>query len=291
MPRPSAPRARAAAAPRPAPARPFLRRPAPQRRAAQRGAKPGARPRSGARARAGAAAAPPASPDPRPRRPPPQGAHYLGGRFVPPATREKYGLALPPYTGVQQCVRLGPPGTAEGGRFDLRGAPAPRAPAGASAPAPKAPADMRIKYEAGALHEEDVDPDPLAQFDRWFKEAAADPVGGWAAPGGGAARRGRAHATAGAAPRHACRRDASLHLPPPQKKDKPQTPTPTQEIQEPNAIAVASSTAGGAVSVRMVLLKQYDVRGFCFFTNYNSRRAAAIDRGSGLKAAVGGPRR
>lgn len=40
-------------------------------------------------------------------------------------------------------------------------------------------------------------------------------------------------------------------------------------------MAIASAAPGGAVSVRMVLLKQYDARGFCFFTNYESRRAAS----------------
>jgi hypothetical protein len=62
---------------------------------------------------------------------------------------------------------------------------------------------------------------------------------------------------------------------------------PPQEIQEPNAIAVASAAPSGAVSVRMVLLKQYDARGFCFFTNYNSRwgrarRLATPKAGQGL---------
>ena len=43
-----------------------------------------------------------------------QGAHhYLGGRFVPPAIRDKYRLRLPPYPGTSQCVRIG---GAAGGR-------------------------------------------------------------------------------------------------------------------------------------------------------------------------------
>ena len=32
--------------------------------------------------------------------------HFLGGRFVPPALAEKYGLCLPPFPGATQCVRL-----------------------------------------------------------------------------------------------------------------------------------------------------------------------------------------
>jgi hydroxyethylthiazole kinase-like uncharacterized protein yjeF len=33
-------------------------------------------------------------------------AHFVGGRFVPPAIVEKYALALPPYPGAEQIVRL-----------------------------------------------------------------------------------------------------------------------------------------------------------------------------------------
>jgi pyridoxal 5'-phosphate synthase / NAD(P)H-hydrate epimerase len=33
--------------------------------------------------------------------------HYLGGRFLPPAMAQKYGLSdLPPFPGTAQCVRL-----------------------------------------------------------------------------------------------------------------------------------------------------------------------------------------
>lgn len=32
--------------------------------------------------------------------------HYLGGRFVPPALEEKYGLSLPTYEGTDCCIRL-----------------------------------------------------------------------------------------------------------------------------------------------------------------------------------------
>ena len=36
-------------------------------------------------------------------------AHYLGGRFVPPAIRDKFGLVLPPFEGCSQVVRLSAP--------------------------------------------------------------------------------------------------------------------------------------------------------------------------------------
>lgn len=102
-----------------------------------------------------------------------QGAHYLGGRFVPPATREKYGLSLPAYPGVAQCVRIDGGGGAAAGGAET--AAAAEGASKAEAP-PKAPADMRIKYEAGALCEGDVAACPFDQFDAWFKEAAAAPV-------------------------------------------------------------------------------------------------------------------
>ncbi|CAM9471390.1 unnamed protein product [Phaeothamnion confervicola] len=34
------------------------------------------------------------------------GRHYLGGRFVPPWLKQKYGLKLPEYPGDKQCVEL-----------------------------------------------------------------------------------------------------------------------------------------------------------------------------------------
>jgi pyridoxamine 5'-phosphate oxidase len=48
-------------------------------------------------------------------------------------------------------------------------------------------------------------------------------------------------------------------------------------VREPGAVAVATSTLEGVPSVRMVLLKQFDVRGFVFFTNYQSRKGRELD--------------
>lgn len=45
-----------------------------------------------------------------------------------------------------------------------------------------------------------------------------------------------------------------------------------QEVYEPNAMALATVSPDGRPSVRMVLLKGYDQRGFCFYTNYASRK-------------------
>jgi pyridoxamine 5'-phosphate oxidase len=69
---------------------------------------------------------------------------------------------------------------------------------------------------------EDLDPDPVTQFGRWFADAQA----------------------AG--------------------------------VPEPEAMALATS-AGGTPSVRFVLLKGVDERGFAFYTNYNSRKGRELD--------------
>jgi pyridoxamine 5'-phosphate oxidase len=45
----------------------------------------------------------------------------------------------------------------------------------------------------------------------------------------------------------------------------------------PNAMALATATKGGVPSVRMVLLKDFDERGFVFYTNYNSPKARDLD--------------
>ncbi|WP_177233047.1 pyridoxamine 5'-phosphate oxidase [Streptomyces sp. Ag109_O5-10] len=44
-------------------------------------------------------------------------------------------------------------------------------------------------------------------------------------------------------------------------------------IYEPNAMVVATADAEGRPSSRTVLMKQYDSRGFVFYTNYDSRKA------------------
>jgi pyridoxamine 5'-phosphate oxidase len=47
---------------------------------------------------------------------------------------------------------------------------------------------------------------------------------------------------------------------------------------EPEAMAVATATPDGAPSVRMVLLKGHDERGFVFFTNYASRKGDELEQ-------------
>lgn len=45
------------------------------------------------------------------------------------------------------------------------------------------------------------------------------------------------------------------------------------KIHEPNAMSLATATAAGQPSLRTVLLKYFDHKGFVFFTNYESRKA------------------
>ncbi|MFG2293986.1 pyridoxamine 5'-phosphate oxidase [Streptomyces sp. NPDC048603] len=47
-------------------------------------------------------------------------------------------------------------------------------------------------------------------------------------------------------------------------------------VFEPNAMVVSTATSDGRPSSRTVLLKQFDERGFVFFTNYGSRKAREI---------------
>ena len=82
------------------------------------------------------------------------GPHYLGGRFISPALRDRFQLQLPAYPGTDQIVRLDAsrkPGT------DL------------------ALADMRITYDKAVLVEEECDDDPLRLFTSWLAEAKANP--------------------------------------------------------------------------------------------------------------------
>ncbi len=44
----------------------------------------------------------------------------------------------------------------------------------------------------------------------------------------------------------------------------------------PEAIALSTATPDGGPSVRMMLLKGFDARGFVFYTNYESRKAAEL---------------
>jgi pyridoxamine 5'-phosphate oxidase len=47
-------------------------------------------------------------------------------------------------------------------------------------------------------------------------------------------------------------------------------------VRVPEAVALATATPDGAPSVRMVLLKRFDERGFVFHTNYESRKGLEL---------------
>lgn len=48
------------------------------------------------------------------------------------------------------------------------------------------------------------------------------------------------------------------------------------ELNDPNAVALATAALRGAPSVRMVLIKRVDERGFCFYTNVESQKGAEL---------------
>ena len=48
------------------------------------------------------------------------------------------------------------------------------------------------------------------------------------------------------------------------------------ELPEPNAMTVATATADGEPSARVVLLRGYDERGFVFFTDYRSQKGVEL---------------
>jgi len=48
------------------------------------------------------------------------------------------------------------------------------------------------------------------------------------------------------------------------------------ELHEPNAMTLATASADGAPSARIVLLKGFDERGFVFFTDYRSRKGGEL---------------
>lgn len=50
-----------------------------------------------------------------------------------------------------------------------------------------------------------------------------------------------------------------------------------KEIIEPTAMCLATSTKEGEPSARMLLLKHFDERGFCFYTNLTSRKGKELN--------------
>ena len=50
------------------------------------------------------------------------------------------------------------------------------------------------------------------------------------------------------------------------------------EVQEPNAMTLATASPDGAPSARIVLLKGFDERGFVFFTDYRSQKGTELEQ-------------
>lgn len=107
-------------------------------------------------------------------------------------------------------------------------------------------ADLRRDYRLGALNRADLLPDPVEQFQRWFQAAAATRLAG-----------GRLRKTAIAF--YKFLQVAAGHDP-----------------VDPNAMALATVGQDGQPSVRTVLLKGVDARGFIFYTNYESRKGREL---------------
>lgn len=107
-------------------------------------------------------------------------------------------------------------------------------------------ADLRREYKLGNLDEVDLRPDPLQQFKYWFHQATE-------ARGGGSRLRAFGIGIYKAF--------QSL------LGEKP---------HDPNAISLATADKQGRPSVRTVLLKGADPRGFIFFTNYESRKGREL---------------
>ena len=107
-------------------------------------------------------------------------------------------------------------------------------------------ADIRRDYTVSHLNRADLDANPLAQFDRWFAEAARTKTAG-----------SRLRRFAIGIYKSFATLFGSTNL-------------------EANAMALATISADGKPSVRTVLLKGVDQRGFIFFTNYDSRKGQEL---------------
>ncbi|HCE07300.1 MAG TPA: pyridoxamine 5'-phosphate oxidase [Oxalobacteraceae bacterium] len=85
-------------------------------------------------------------------------------------------------------------------------------------------ADLRKEYSHASLSESEVDPDPMAQFSRWFDEAIR------------------------------------------------------AQVPEANAMGVATVAPSGRPSSRILLIKEFDERGFTWYTNYESRKGRELQQ-------------
>jgi len=106
-------------------------------------------------------------------------------------------------------------------------------------------ADLRREYNLAGLRREDLSPDPLEQFRKWFDQAA------------GARASGRVR---------------SFFV----KMYKSVVMGERSALIDVNAMTLATADKEGRPSARIVLLKGIDARGFIFFTNYSSRKGQEL---------------
>ncbi len=106
--------------------------------------------------------------------------------------------------------------------------------------------DFREDYQRGALDRPDLNANPLAQFEAWFREATGD------------AARSRW-------------RKIGIAL------FKLWSAINNHRPADINAMTLATADRNGKPSTRTVLLKTVDERGFIFFTNYGSRKGSELD--------------
>src|SRR5947207_9015754 len=105
-------------------------------------------------------------------------------------------------------------------------------------------ADIRRDYNLTGLRRRDLEPDPIAQFQKWFQQASG-------------CRGGRLR-------KFLINLYKSLLL------------IPKSESLDLNAMTLATADRDGKPSARIVLLKGLDQRGFMFYTNYNSRKGREL---------------
>jgi pyridoxamine 5'-phosphate oxidase len=107
-------------------------------------------------------------------------------------------------------------------------------------------ADLRREYNLSGLRRDDLDSDPIVQFNRWFKQAS------------GARASGRL-----------LKFFVGLY--------KSLLMIRGLAPVEVNSMTLATADAQGRPSARTVLLKGVDQRGFVFFTNYDSRKGHELE--------------
>jgi pyridoxamine 5'-phosphate oxidase len=71
--------------------------------------------------------------------------------------------------------------------------------------------------------------------------------------------------------------EASVHRDPIQQFDRWFKEALAAQVNEPNAMTLATAGADGAPAARIVLLKDFDERGFTFFGNYASKKGRDLD--------------